>query len=179
MRELEVSVLLELARGYKFGIVGDSERHLKPEVSLLLVTAGEDRFSVISCSIDNSGRYLEADEVRTLLEIATEDVFIVVAYSVGDSDRGSKAAEGFAVSFNSNAGCSGNSGLKRSITEDQQKKKETKYHKFLKRHIFAATLVQMIVHPREQKVLLWLPDQHDFLSQVKRFQLPVVSQFGS
>lgn len=78
------------------------------ETFLLLGPAGEDRFSVISCFIDNSGRYLEVDEVCT----ASEDVSVIVAYSVGDSERGSKAAEGFTVSFNSNAGCSENSGLR-------------------------------------------------------------------
>lgn len=103
MRELKVSALLELARRDNFfGIAGDSERHSRPEeISLLFGPVGIDRFNIIACSIDNS--CLEADGVCILLEIATEDVSVIVAYSVGDSERGSKAAEYFAMSFNSNA----------------------------------------------------------------------------
>ena len=110
-------------RGCRFGISGDSGRHSRPEEPLLLGPTGEDRFSVISCFI------------------------VIVLCSVGDSERGSKAADSFAVSFNANAGCSENSGLKRSITEINKKSNETKYHKFLNRHTFAARLVQKVVHP--------------------------------
>jgi len=55
----------------------------------------------------DSERYLEVDEVFSLLEIAREDIFVVVGCSVDlNGDSGSGAAEGFPVSFSSEAGSS-------------------------------------------------------------------------
>ena len=134
MRELGVSALLELTRD-KVGIAEESERHSKPETSPPR-PAGEDKSSCSVCrtigvsgdsevdetsptlEIARSDVYriitwsgsvtnaLEADEACAQLEIAAEDVFVIIADSKGDSKKGSKAAEGFAVSFNE--GCSEN-----------------------------------------------------------------------
>lgn len=80
-RELEVSAVLELTRGDKFGIPGNSERHSKPgETSPLLGPEGKDKSSVVA-SVSGIPEDSEVDETSSLLETPRRDTDRVIAWS--------------------------------------------------------------------------------------------------
>ena len=94
LREPGVSALVGLMREDEFSIVGDSERHPRPEeISLLMGAAGKGKSNVVACCVSRIvgvSEDSEVDETPSVLKIAGRDTYRIISWSesiIDDSER--------------------------------------------------------------------------------------------